>query len=379
MGELFCAMKAALLLCFFVAVALAELSHPDAVNINVRRMSPEMTRAYHQARASAAGTYTENLKDVDATEYYGEIFIGTPPKVFTTIMDTGSSNLWVPSSSCTDKACAGKNKYDSSSSSTYVPNGERITIQYGTGSMKGTLLYDDVSVGGLQVSKQEFAQATSLAAFFTGSPFDGILGLAYQSISADNVPTFFDNAVKQNNIDSVFSFYLDSTSGSNSSVLTFGGYDSNYFSGSLSYHTLFLDRGNYYTIVFDGIQVGSTDIDANCGSSGCITIVDSGTSLIVGPNGVVSTILKHIDIPQTCAGVDNLPDLVFSIGSQNYNIPNSIYVLHEKTLGGATVCEAGIQGARTTQWIWGDVFIRAWYSVFDHGGLRVGFAKSINW
>merc|ERR1712137_1140431 len=274
MGELFCAMKAALLLCFFVAVALAELSHPDAVNINVRRMSPEMTRAYHQARASAAGTYTENLKDVDATEYYGEIFIGTPPKVFTTIMDTGSSNLWVPSSSCTDKACAGKNKYDSSSSSTYVPNGERITIQYGTGSMKGTLLYDDVSVGGLRVSKQEFAQATSLAAFFTGSPFDGILGLAYQSISADNVPTFFDNAVKQNNIDSVFSFYLD--------------------------------RGNYYTIVFDGIQVGSTDIDANCGSSGCITIVDSGTSLIVGPNGVVNTILKHIDIPQTCAGVDNL-------------------------------------------------------------------------
>jgi len=372
-------MKAALFLCLLVAFAWAELSHPAAVNVNVRRMSPELTRQYRQARAAVAGTYTENLKDTDATEYYGDIYIGTPPKLFTTIMDTGSSNLWVPSSSCTDAACNGKHKYSSSSSSTYVPNGERITIQYGTGSMQGTLLYDDVSVGGLKVTKQEFAQATSLASFFTGSPFDGILGLAYQSISADNVPTFFDNAVKQNGIDSVFSFYLDSKSGSNSSVLTFGGYDSNYFTGSIVYHQLYLDRGNYYTIVFNDIKVGNTDIDANCGSSGCITIVDSGTSLIVGPSGVVSSILKYIDIPTSCAGVSNLPDLTFSIGSASYSIPNSIYVLQEKTLGGATVCEAGIQGARTAQWIWGDVFIRAWYSVFDHGGKRVGFAKSVNW
>jgi len=244
--------------------------------------------------------------------------------------------------------------------------------------MKGKLVYDNVDVAGLTVVKQEFAEATSLATFFTGSPFDGILGLAYQSISADNVPTFFDNAVKQNGIDSVFSFYLDSTSGSNSSVLTFGGYDDTYFTGAITYHNLFLDTGNYYMIQWNSVSVGTQPIQMNCGALGCRAIVDSGTSLIIGPNAVVSSILTQLDIQENCLGVDSLPDIVFTIGQHSYAVPSSIYVLREQTLGGRTVCEAGLQGATSSEWIWGDVFIRAWYSVFDHGGLRVGFARSIN-
>lgn len=44
--------------------------------------------------------YPQAVNDYEDEAYVGNITIGTPQQVFQVILDTGSSNLWVPDASC---------------------------------------------------------------------------------------------------------------------------------------------------------------------------------------------------------------------------------------------------------------------------------------
>jgi len=283
------------------------------------------------------------------------------------VFDTGSSNLWVPSTSCNDAGCEGKSKYNSAASSSYKANGKGITIQYGTGSMSGILDQDTVNLDGTSISSYTFGAATQLANFFEGQPMDGILGLAYPSIAADSVQPVFDAMIAQGLVSNpVFGVYLDSSNGNSGSQIQFGGTDSSLYSGSFIYTPV--TQQTYWSVEIEGFAVGSSTVAC---SSGCNGIVDTGTSLLVGPYAGISAILNALNIASDCSNYDSLPDLSITLNGVKLTLTAAIYV--EKAGG---QCAPLIQGALgTPMYILGDTVIRGFYLEFDRGNNRVGFAE----
>ena len=96
-------------------------------------------------------------------QYYGEIGIGTPPQPFGVVFDTGSSNLWVPSKECRlSPACYLHKYFDSDKSSSYVTDGRKFNITYGSGAVSGYIGEDTVTVASTQAKAAKFGQVTSL-------------------------------------------------------------------------------------------------------------------------------------------------------------------------------------------------------------------------
>ncbi|CAI7918031.1 unnamed protein product [Closterium sp. NIES-54] len=60
-------------------------------------------------------------------QFFGTISIGNPPQRFSMLFDTGSSDTWVPSSTCrTNIACYTHNRFNSSKSKTFKTTAQRI-------------------------------------------------------------------------------------------------------------------------------------------------------------------------------------------------------------------------------------------------------------
>nr|XP_031546932.1 cathepsin D isoform X3 [Vicugna pacos] len=242
------------------------------------------------------------------------------------------------------------------------------------------------TLGGIRVERQTFGEATKQPGItFIAAKFDGILGMAYPRISVNNVLPVFDNLMQQKLVDkNIFSFYLNrDPSAQPGGELMLGGTDSKYYKGPLTYHNV--TRMAYWQVHMEQVDVGTS---LTLCKGGCEAIVDTGTSLIVGPVEEVRELQKAIGavpliqgeymIP--CEKVSSLPEVTLKLGGRGYKLSSEDYTL-KVSQAGKTICLSGFMGMDIPPpggplWILGDVFIGRYYAVFDRDQNRVGLAEA---
>jgi len=357
----------------------------DVIRVPLTRM-PDTP--HHIARANGLRGVADSpaevpINDYMNAQYYGPITIGTPPQTFNVVFDTGSSNLWVPSKSCSllNIACKLHSKYDSSKSSTYVKNGTNFAIRYGSGSLSGFTSQDSVTVGSVTVPNLLFAEAVKEPGVaFIAAHFDGIMGFGFPEISVNGMTPFFQGALAAGAIkEAKFAFYLEK-SGSTGGELSLGGADSTKYTGDFTY-TPITTKGYWQ------FSVAAVTVGGNSFASTTKAIADTGTSLLAVPTTVFTSLLTkfpagavkpllHGEYTVDCSKVSTLPTISFSIGGKEFALEGSDYVLNVQGQ-----CLLGFLGLdvpppRGPLWILGDVFLRKYYTVFDYGNAQIGFATA---
>ncbi|KAF9221231.1 acid protease [Gyrodon lividus] len=337
------------------------------------------TGASHPSSVKGArkrGSGGDALTNNNNTLWYGTISVGTPPNTFTVDFDTGSSDLFLPGPNC-GSSCSGHTVYDPSSSSTSMNLGTTFNHTYGDGSnVSGEQYSDTVSIVGLTATSQTLGAAEEYSSGLESSQFpaDGLMGMAFQSISNYDASPVFQTLVSQGQTDEpVFAFKL-ATSGSE---LYIGGTNSALYTGDFRY--IPVTQEGYWEVNMDSVDGNGQTVLSNIDS-----IIDTGTSLIVGTPSDVATFYQAIggtDASNTVGEgyytfpCDSVPSVSLTFGGASFPISPETFNLGQAS-SGSSDCVGGIVGQDTgsTFWIIGDVFLANVYTAFDVGNMRVGFA-----
>lgn len=350
--------------------------------------SKSMSRHNHRSRQRQRHRQTNfklHLTDINNSQFVGKIKVGSPGQEFQVIFDTGSSNLWINSVDCNDKACIDHTQFDPAKSGTFDLLDTDMNVMFGTGQISGTLVMDTFELGDMTVQKQTFGMILKeIGEVFETGAFDGILGLSFPSLSAAEYTPVFDNIMHQNLLDqNTFSFYYTKLPKQESAVM-FGTPPPEIFHGDL--HWVDVSQQMYWELTLKDILLGDVSLNI-CPSGACKAVVDTGTSLLTGPSSGIHTLVKALGNKYTCKDFSSLPPLTYVLsddkGDHSFTLEPEVYIIEsdEQSDGDALFCKPGFMGLdvpepRGPLWILGDVFMQKYFTVFSRGPPRVGFAPS---
>lgn len=127
--------------------------------------------------------------------------VGTPPQPFSVVLDTGSSDIWIPSidsDACRQApdVCQALGGYDETKSSTFVDvesGGFQISYEDNSG-VTGDYINDTLTVGKMSIRNMTMGLATQAT-----NPY-GIMGIGYvadESIASTDPTSEYPNVIAQ--------------------------------------------------------------------------------------------------------------------------------------------------------------------------------------
>ncbi|CAJ0589473.1 unnamed protein product [Cylicocyclus nassatus] len=422
-------------------LTIASITMSDVIKIPLKRVEPPMFKMIRE------GTWATQMKAIRAMRlhvandrnapiaqklynywdlnYLGTITVGTPGQQFRVVLDTGSTDLWVPDYKChigtlqvceesvcdqglvcrvfcprkvkccqeyigenkEPNPCAAKNYFMSNKSETYsrMP-GSSWTNHYGTGNAGGfwgkdTIRFGEAGGAQLVVPDCQFGQADQIAQFFTKQPMDGILGMGFSALSVNNFVPIFERAWKLGLVEPIFTFYMEHANGYSEKpvyggMVTYGGEDRENCGEIIAWQNL--TSATYWAFEMDGYSFNKIKTMTKY-----YVVSDTGTSFMGMPTAVADEVSKAFNATYKeadgtyyvdCAAEGD--DFTLIIGDNEYPIKRVNMIVEV----GKNVCTLAVFPVFSRfgpQWFLGDPFIRQYCNIHDMKNKRIGFAPSL--
>ncbi|KIR30403.1 endopeptidase [Cryptococcus deuterogattii LA55] len=257
--------------------------------------------------------------------YLCEVQIGTPLQSFLMLMDTGSADTWVPSNECLPQNCGNHLSLGANVSSTFQKSNRTFEVTYGSGAVSGVIGVDTITVAGMTLDNHPIGVTLQESVQFADDkvPFDGLMGLAMNQLSHQDVPTIVDSLQSTGLIkNAILGIALGRfTDGENDGELVFGQADASKFDPSTTQTLPVTSSDGFWQVSMSAVTIDGQDAVVNRQA-----ILDTGTTLMMAPND--DKVCCH-DPPSSV----NMLSLFNSIGNGMFSIPCTIEQVVTMTFG----------------------------------------------
>ena len=355
---------------------------------------------------TAATAIKISLSNMGNTQYLGEIIVGSNNVSVSVVFDTSGSWFWVPTEDSSDKPQLDSvDLYRSTESLTFNKiKEENSTLLYGKTRITGSLAYETISFGQNRIRVKNHTILLSKARQFEDeSNTHGVFGLGLSNVNGHS--SILETMKAQNLIQNrMFSVYLEDNINAwktNDSEIMFGGFDPTKFKGKPIYAPL-VNTKSWAVRLLD-MRVGNTSLlqstrnkTQQSSSSSRETmnfsaLIDTSSNYLVIPSNAINDLIAHLRVEHQieCYYLnDNFPVCACALNDP-YEFPNITISLEKDTLflepnayirrnGG--VCSILLSALDPqedqTRWKFGNVFLRAYYTIFDADKLQIGFAAA---